>query len=80
MGQIKVCENVDVAATFSGGQVTPLKFAFEGRAVTVDQVLRRWQGEHAGIHYHYCEVEAGGRVYVLCFNSREVSWMVKADV
>ena len=70
----EINEPIGVLASFSGGEIRPLRFRWGGRTYRIEAVNGRWidrSGDGYSLHY---SVQVGQETYYLHFAGTEVQW------
>jgi len=71
-------EPVDVLATFKERVVTPRRFRWQGRVLTVKTLNLTYRVKNGGATYRYFSVSAPGGTYLLRFDPIDLSWLLES--
>jgi hypothetical protein len=67
-------ESIRVRADFSGGAITPRVFRRGTQVLCITRVNARWEDRPDAFKRYHFSVEAGGNVFELHLDSRDMSW------
>ena len=71
---------VKVRADFPGGRIAPILFKWEGQIYRITKINTQWTDYQVQHPVHYSSVEAGGTIYELSFNTKDLVWRLERVV
>ena len=74
---VDVHQPIEMIAWFTGAKLRPLRFRWKGEVYRVRRVNGSWINESGRVRNVYYSVQSDQPdTYELCFNSRDLQWMI----